>query len=262
MKTLQKISKNDLAEFVDTCHTMFGVDKELFTNEVISIYNWHRKNGQPLLTKELQEKWYSSVNSGAPDFSVYDDIYYLCDTWACWKIYSRNYLRSLLISPAFAELSHVKSIIDVGCGIGYTTNALTEMFPDADVFCTNLENTMQWDLCKHYGLNIFNDSKVLGITDMIVAFEYFEHFQDPISHLRYLVETNNPEFFLIANSFGTTSVGHFIEQDYKGSKAPSKRFGRLFNKELRELGYIRIKTGIFNDKPSLWKRLSRQTYIF
>jgi len=32
------------------------------------------------------------------------------------------------------------------------------------------------------------------------------------------------------------------------------KISRVFNNKLRELGYNQVKTGLFNNKPTLWKR--------
>lgn len=259
MNNLNKISKNDLIEFAEICDSLFKIDKESFIEEALTICDWKNK-GLPKINQEIQDRWYKSLQNDSPDYSIYNEIYYLANTWACWKLYSRQYLKSIFSNKYFEEIKNSKKVIDVGCGIGYSTKALGDLFPEATVFCTNLENTIQWDICNYKELNIYPDSWEIGKVDLIVAFEYFEHFENPTEHLNYLVEVNKPDYFLIANSFGTTSIGHFNHQIYNGTKVLSKRFGRIFNQELRKLGYSQLKTGIFNNKPSLWKRNSQPLF--
>jgi hypothetical protein len=270
-KTLQKISKQDLNEFAEICKSLFDVNKDDFINQVQLLYKWHDGGKTPEKIQCLQDRWYSSLWEENPDYSVYDDIYYLADCFACWKIYSRNYLRSIIDNKSLAskddhlnfynfksiyekitEKGGKLKIVDVGCGIGYSTLALSEIFEEHEVYGTNLKDTTQWKLCEKLGVNLKEGTEQIGKIDAIFAFEYFEHFQDPIEHLKYLVATSDPEFFLIANSFGTTSIGHFLEQDYNGAKVSSKGFGRIFGQEMRKLGYKQHDTNIFNRKPSFW----------
>lgn len=270
-KTLEKISKEDLNEFAEICKSLFSINKDEFIKEVNLHYKWHEGGKIPEKNEILQNAWYESLSINSPLYSVYNEIYYLADLFACWKVYSRKYLKSIIdqkslaskddhlnfynlksISEKITEKGSKLKIVDVGCGIGYSTLALSEIFEGHEVYGTNLKGTTQWDLCEKLGVNLLEDVKEIGKIDCILAFEYFEHFQDPVEHLKYLVATSDPEYFIIANSFGTTSVGHFLEQDYNGSKVPSKGFGRIFGNEMRKLGYVKQNTTIFNNKPSFW----------
>ena len=152
------------------------------------------------------------------------------------------------------DIGAIRSVVDVGCGIGYSTLAIKEMFQKANVYGTNIEGTKQWDLCKKLGIDLRADIKEIGKTDLVVAFEYFEHFEDPVQHLKQIVEILQPKYFLIASSFGTISIGHFVLQKYNNKKVASKGFGRIFNQELRKMGYKQQETNIYNRKPSYWKR--------
>jgi SAM-dependent methyltransferase len=267
--TLAKIGKKDLEEFAKICDSLFGINEAAFIKEVELIYKWHESGEVPELIKQIQSDWYNSLAT-KPDYSVYDNIFYLADCFACWKIYSRKYLMSIASNKSLAhkdshnnwtnfrsiveKIGDAKTVVDIGCGIGYSTLALREIFPNTNVYGTNLKGTKQWSLCERLGIDLRENIDEIGKTDVVVAFEYFEHFSDPVAHLNYIVESAAPEYFIIANSFGTVSIGHFIQQEYNGQLVDSKGFGRLFNKELRRLGYEKIETTIFNDKPSFWKR--------
>ena len=77
------------------------------------------------------------------DFSVYDDTYYVCELWLCWIRYSRRYLRDIskntsLFSRSIVSDIRANSVLDLGCGFGYTTAALKEFFPHATVTGTEL----------------------------------------------------------------------------------------------------------------------------
>jgi len=89
-------------------------------------------------------------------------------------------------------------------------------------------------------------------SDLVFASEYFEHHQRPIEHLAEVVSTCKPKAIVVANSFGSMSVGHFPEYR-NGTHALSPRsVGRAFNSQLRELGYRTVETGLWNSRPTFW----------
>lgn len=264
MNFLDKITTSDCAEFAGLCDRLFNIEISKFLEEVRRLNAWHQSGGEIESgeVKKLQRRWYSSLAAGDPDYSVYDDIFYFADAWLCWKAYSRKYLKSIL-SPytlgnrsIIGDLGSPGRIVDVGCGIGYTTKAIEELFPGAEVIGTNLEGTKQWTLCHELGVKMKPSTSEVGPCSLVVAFEYFEHFLDPVAHLEEIIKTTAPDSLLIANSFGTSSIGHFITQRHSGVDIPSKGFGRLFNRELRRLGYQQQKTTVWNNKPSYWKRIN------
>lgn len=219
--------------------------------------------------QELERRWYASLEAGKPDFSLYGDQYFLSDIWACWILYSRTYLlrvRHALAGqrfPVSAEpfLENVKSIVDLGCGFGYTTAALKELFPAADVHGTNFPGGIQWKFAeqvgKEYGFTLAPDVQSLNRSiDFVFASEYFEHFEDPVSHLEEVLAACQPAHLLIANAFGTVSMGHFIKYKYKGTMHGTD-IGSVFDNVLRSAGYERIMI-LYNDKPAYWRKTARE----
>ncbi len=145
----------------------------------------------------------------------------------------------------------VKSVADLGCGIGYTTAALKELFPAATVYGTQILGTFQHNVAaevgRRKGFAIYPE--VTGPTDLIFASEYFEHFQRPIEHLLTVIETCRPKYLVIANSFGSHSIGHFdayiVGPDHEHlfeEAIPNTAIGRQFNDVLRNGGYQRMTT--------------------
>jgi 2-polyprenyl-3-methyl-5-hydroxy-6-metoxy-1,4-benzoquinol methylase len=207
----------------------------------------------------LQKLWYTSLLNENPDYSVYDEDIYISDLWACWVLYSRQYLRNIKNPKSnIPPMEEIKKIVDIGCGFGYTTTALKQMFPDAEVIGTNLSDTTQIEVAKElgkeHGFEVISEyNEIGGNVDMVFASEYFEHFYKPIEHLHEVIRFTETKSFFIANSFGTKSVGHFDTYNIGGMDIDGKKVSRLFNKELRKYGYKNIKTKIWNNKPSYWK---------
>ena len=195
---------------------------------------------------DLRNQWYRDF-----DVSVYAHQHYAQELWDCWHYYSRPYLKEVLKSEIFKEIAGCKSILDVGCGMGYTTLALKQIFPSATVYGTNVPDTDQFKFAEKVNKNIVPDIRCVpcGI-DLLVAFEYFEHFQYPMDHVGEMIFLHNPKYMLIANSFNTVSIGHYE----KYGQYDQSKISRKFNDFLRSRGYKKAKTSLWNNKPAFWKR--------
>lgn len=200
-----------------------------------------------------------------PDYSIYDDTYILSDIWACWVVYSRGYLRSLNSSKSLgtksivSDIGKINTIVDLGCGIGYTTAGLKELFPYSNVYGTNIEGSCQYKIATQLGLehnfkiipDIYSLAKKV---DMVFASEYFEHIENSCEHLIEIIDKCEPKFILTANSFNTISLGHFLTYKFNGKKYNGKTTSNLFGKILRSKGYTNVKTNCWNSRPTYWKK--------
>ena len=204
----------------------------------------------------LQTRWINSLENKSPDYSVYDDVGYLEDDFSSWKYYSRRYVKLL----DKLNLPNIKSVVDLGAGIGYSSIALKSIFPDADISFTNIPNTLQWYIMASV-TNNFNSSlmpvpecgtMLLKHQDLIFASEFFEHIYEPIKLLDALIENLTPTYFVFANTFTQMATGHFYEYLYNGNKYDGRTMSRLFNKHLRNVGYKKLDTGFFNNRPQVY----------
>ena len=231
----------------------------------------HIKTGKTI--EELKTKWYTHLDENNIDkaYSVYDDDYHFVDLWLCFKNQSRSYLRNLYKptlknDSSIIELTNdVKHIVDIGCGLGHTTIALRQMYPNAKVYGTNLKNTKQWKFCekkaKQYDFELLESINDINITvDMVFASEYFEHILKPIKHLKEIINTLSPKYFIIANSFNRYSIGHFRTYYITGVlnieiAENEKNMNKIFNRSLIDFGYEKMKTNFFNGRPNIWKKI-------
>jgi len=199
----------------------------------------------------LEHRWYD----GKYDFSIYEDPGYFMELWRCWKDYSRQYLRELRKEGVFDKLS-CGTILDLGCGMGYTTAVLQQAYPGAGVTGTNLKGTLQYQLCERvageYGFEMSPDGTEAGPVDLIFASEYFEHFQEPITHLLSVLKVNRPKYLIIANAFGTTAAGHFHQYLINGEMVASNKVNKVFSQTLMYKGYRKLKTSMWNNRPNIW----------
>jgi SAM-dependent methyltransferase len=252
-----KFKKDNLRELITQCSQYVELEDSLFelaTNMVKGI------KGSAI--QELEDRWYKSLDSDSPDYSVYNKNCYLADIWACWVIYSRQYLlslksdKSLFGKSIVDDMGKIENIADLGCGFGYTTIGLKELFPKANVIGTNFEESWQYKIAENYGkqYDFTLAPKIDKKVDLVFASEYFEHIGNPVYHLKNIISTCEPKYLIIANSFNTIAIGHFKQYKYKDGLVEGKKMGRIFNNTLRELGYTKVATSCWNSRPSYWKK--------
>ena len=211
----------------------------------------------------LQLRWYDALKAGPPDYAVYGEPEYLAELWACWSFYSRSYVLEFKKPKALppygiaGRLQAGAKIVDLGCGIGITTAALVELFPQSVVFGTNLPDTVQTKIATSlggvYGFRMVADSSAIkGPTDLVFASEYFEHFEAPIDHLREVLRDLQPKRLIVANAFTAKSTGHFDLYRVEGELVDGRTTSRAFGKELRAAGYKKLATNLWNNRPAVW----------
>lgn len=223
--------------------------------------------------QELFRRWYASLERDDPDFGVYDSPWYLAEAYASWAIYSRKYL--LMIQKpnqmppdgVVAHMGKVGTVVDLGCGIGFSTAVLSQLFPAATVFGTNVPGSLQTRIaCRVADPSMTGEpsfhvvpgmDQIEGPVSLVFASEYFEHFADPIGHLREVIRSIVPTSFLLANSFTPDAIGHFNTYPVDGEQIAGSRTGKAFASELRTHGYRRVKTKLWNKRPDYWTRAAQ-----
>lgn len=264
---VDKIDKDSLREYLNDCarHVDFNVDRAF--DITLNFMKFH--NGMVVPThsilemKELEDKWYNSLSKDDPDYSVYSDPYYFCEVWLCWKNYSRRYLKdickanSLFNKSIVDDMINVNTVVDLGCGFGYTTAGLKEIFTNAIVYGTNIKESNQYKLAedhgRRYGFSVIENTDNTK-ADLVFASEYFEHFERPIEHLEYILKTLNPKYMLIANTFNGKAIGHFNKYKHYDNIFDGKKASKEFNNHLRKAGYKKQDTNCWNNRPSYWKK--------
>lgn len=223
----------------------------------------------------LQERWNNSMYD-SPDYGVYSDKYYFLDLLLCWKVYTSGYLsnlknpRSLSTSKSVYSLFDSSGVaVDLGCGLGLSSNALTHMF--RKVYGSNLPDCHQYEFCKiqseENGWNLIsNMGDIREPVEVVFGFEYFEHFQDPFAHTVEVLEKLQPRYLCTASAFTSEGIGHFEEyqkcedisiQMQIGKVDTIKKFdGKKVQRELSRIlkthGYTKVMTKMWNDRPRLW----------
>lgn len=190
--------------------------------------------------QSLTDEWYR-------DFSleIYNKPSHFVGLIDCYITYSRKYIRDL------AKLNlKINSFVDVGCGLGYSTMALKQIYPNAIAFGTNLKNS-QWKFCETLDFRLYESVHWLGEVDLVFASEYFEHIKEPLAHLKTILDETTPKYLVIANSFNTKSAGHYEEYE---NGIPEAKMSKIFNNFLRDRGYEKKPTGFWNNRPTVWTK--------
>lgn len=265
---LREKPRDGLKRFLQYCAGE-GLDSQWIAElamQTTYFYSCTKEQRQQLpFPHNLRQRWYQSLEKGEPDFGIYDTEEYLAEAWSCWVTYSRSYLGILSTATLqvggglLEDLGTVGRIVDLGCGIGFTTAALQQLFPAAKVTGTNVENSLQIRLARRigqdYGFEVVSDlCQIQSPVDVVFGSDYFEHFSAPIDHLREIIRRLQPRVFLVANSFGTKSPGHFEHYSVDGEQYSGLEVGRYFNGELRSQGYVKVKTSAWNQRPAYWRR--------
>jgi len=244
--------KNDLFDlFLDDYGNIFNIDKKeakrlLKTNE---------------LFHKLTDEWYVKLNSSNKNsaYRVYDDEYYFVDIFNCFVTYSRDYIKRIKKSKAYEDLKDIKSYVDIGCGISYSTCALKQLFPNAKAYAINLRETKQWKFCEFmsekYGYTLVDSiDSINEKVDLVFASEYFEHIENPTKHFDEIVTAIDPDWFVIANAFNTHSIGHYEKYYYNDQIIDQSKINLIFNKHIRESNFKDMNYSIWNNKPKIWKK--------
>jgi len=261
-----------ISSYLEMCKKI-GADVDFVERMAIALISKYKGRSIDSVDEDviflMENRWYDSL-SMEPEWSIYEGDYYLSELWACWVVYSKKTIASigktvpLLAGSIVDDLGSIDAVFDLGCGIGYTTAALVDIFPDAEIFGTNLEGTLQRQIAekmgKRFGFSVVSDVHALDFNSrcLIVASEYFEHFQKPVEHLKEVLKIR-PIALVIANAFGQRALGHFDCYKFKSGgfgmlkSVIGNKASRLFNAELRRAGYEKQSTGLWNDRPSYWR---------
>jgi len=274
MNKMTDFNLEDLQQFLTLYNKVHPIDiyksYQIIKNTIYYYKRSQNYNSNLVYPKCLVEKWYNELKNNNIDYSVYDDDYYFTDLWACWHLFSKLYIRNLTKKDSlkknvsiYSYLKNINTVLDLGCGIGYTTAYLKLLFKNAEVYGTNLKGTKQYKFCesigKKYNFNIVEDiSAINKEIDFIFASEYFEHIEFATEHLKDIIEKLKPRYCYIANSFNTYSVGHFESYKYHNgfliSNYNQTEMSKIFNKILRSSNYRKVKTKLWNDRPTLWEK--------
>lgn len=208
--------------------------------------------------KELDNWWYDNYL----DFSRYKSYHYLYAGLNCFDRFSKP---CAIYAKQYLDDKDIKTIVDVGAGIGLSTMMLAELFPEARVYYNNITPSLQADFFeahKHYcsAQNVpqaitEKDMMQHGPFDMLFASEYFEHFEDPMKQTVFLLDQVGFKQLVINNSFNVKAYGHFKEFRVSTEVEPlvPKKMSKLWLRFVRAL-YDEMEVKCWNGRPKIFEK--------
>jgi hypothetical protein len=155
-----------LDEYLNLCTKFADIDIDTARRETLAAIKRHDKKpynpGDTVEMASLEAKWYASlaIDSKNPDYSVYADPYYFCETWLCWTKYSKRYLkdiqspRSMFGKSIVESMVDVGTVLDLGCGDVVRSRQINDEAVDlAGLHCTLGIIGVVEDLCLIGGLD-------------------------------------------------------------------------------------------------------------
>jgi len=216
-----------------------------------------RKASAAFEEKELDNWWYDNY----PNFSRYQSYHYLYAGLNCFNNYSKQ---CALYAHQYLSDRKIKSIVDVGAGIGLSTMLLADLFPEAKVYYNNIMPSLQLDFFESYKdkRTIFSENEIESITekemmqhgpfDMLFASEYFEHFEYPMRQTDFLLNQVGFKYLIINNSFNVKAYGHFKEFKHNETLAP-KKMSKFWLKTVRQ-DYNELDVKCWNGRPKIFEK--------
>jgi len=217
-----------------------------------------KKSSLAFEEKELDNWWYDNYG----DFSRYASWHYLYAGLNCFDNYSKQ---CTFYAKQYLGDRKIKSIVDVGAGIGLSTMLLADLFPEAKVYYNNIRPSLQVDFFeahKHYLQRNLDDYQPEFVTsdwlaqhgpfDMLFASEYFEHFEEPMKQTEFLLNQVGFKYLVVNNSFNVKAYGHFKEFKCNETVA-SKRMSKMWLKEVRK-DYNELDVKCWNGRPKMFEK--------
>ncbi len=209
------------------------------------------------LEKIVDEEWKRNYKN----FDKYYTYEYVYVALNCFKKYSKN---SVFKTFEYLGSEKINKILDLGAGIGLTTNLLQDLFPNSEVYYLNLEKSIQNDFfekIKKEKIKIINNEEDLynNSFDIVFASELFEHIEKPIELLEKTMKICN-KYYVTSNAFGPEAYGHFtsyfIDDVVASPREASKKFLKTIREEFEDM---KIKT--WNSRPRIFKKVENKKQL-
>jgi hypothetical protein len=202
---------------------------------------------------ELDNWWYDHYK----DFSRYTSWHYLYAGLNCFDSFSKP---CATYAKQYLGDRKIKTIVDVGAGIGLSTMLLADLFPSARVYYNNIVPSLQADFFeahKHYCSNppqAVTEKDLLGHGpfDMLFASEYFEHFEEPMKQTHFLLDQVGFKYLIVNNSFNVKAYGHFNEYEGDDSLTP-REMSKLWLRNAR-CEYKELTVKCWNGRPKIFEK--------
>jgi hypothetical protein len=213
-----------------------------------------------------------SLHYGDTEYLIACLFFYKVNVRKCLNIFRHIYEykeKELINRSVYSTFNNPSKVIDLGAGIGISTlDMKRDLFPYAKVYYHNLVG-QQWVFAKklfaHNKLDVkmVQDYSTVGATDIVFAFDYFEHFYKPIVELANTLNYLKPKYIMETTDFTHAFIGHFPEYnillDGKDELIRHKKTRTYFSEYLLSNGYMLhpISATFWNGEPRIWQRVKQ-----
>lgn len=185
----------------------------------------------------------------------YASDWYALTLVECFCGYTRGNTRSF--AKWWNENGYEGTVLDLGAGIGASSRLFQEL-TGAETLCHVYSPGSQLEIARKItkGIVVGEDERAILVKTRpvgVMAFELFEHVQDPIELITAITDST-AKVLCVCNSFGARDFGHWRRYHVGRKWIPYGSMGRVFGRAMREQGWIKQKTAYWNDRPSIWTR--------
>lgn len=207
----------------------------------------------------LTARWYDSLKTGNPDYSVYDDDDYWLTLIDCYTGFTSASACGLGLFYKHIG-SQPLSILDVYGGLGHASILFSKIFPDANIYLW-LGSQNHADYAKQL-IKMFNaknvsivDSPV--VTEVVFAAEVLEHIYKPLDFLNSLIDNDVTSVYVDSSSFNIDGLGHFNEYEINNEIIHRSKAMRVISKNLRQRQWIGTNSVKSQYKIVFWNKVPK-----
>ena len=103
------------------------------------------------------------------------------------------------------------------------------------------------------------DKEIIMFKNMLCAFDYFEHFQEPLKEVDKVIIKLKPDYIWESSDFSHAFIGHFEDYKLEGVWINHKKVKKFFSSHLEVMGYklhpISKTTVCWNGEPRIWRKV-------
>lgn len=226
--------------------------------------------------EELLAEWQESLDSAGgpakgPAYSVYHKPAYVFEGIHCFKkskigaCATIEYFTGLTVDEQGKKYAGSKfedlEILDLYNGVGLTTAVVIlnggniETVNDCEPQVQYMRTALEVSGANPLSVKNYTSSPKKKKYDVVLSFEVFEHFSDPLIHLKEIMDLLKPGGYLVESSgFNGSSknIGHFDSYPILGWLMPYVKARQILTKIM--LKFFTLVQSNFNTNPRIWKR--------
>ena len=128
--------------FLDKYHEINPMSFLINKENILEYIKLHKDRSSLPEIEQMKISWYDSIKNNNPNYDIYSSEEYILETVGGYIIYSRKFIAES--AKYLSDDKDIKRILDLGNGIGSSSELLSELYPGREVFGTNYPEGIQW----------------------------------------------------------------------------------------------------------------------